>query len=143
MLDKFNIYGQTSLQLSAMTKDFQAIQLLIKNGADVNTRDTRNRTPLHHCIQFASLSNCIFKIYLSTIKFICISNNSIRIYVLNENDHFIDVEAIQCIETLLYNGADINAQDENGFTPFNTAVDNGASTIVATLLKQGADLTIT
>ncbi|XP_035705994.1 transient receptor potential channel pyrexia isoform X2 [Folsomia candida] len=109
--NKFNIYGQTSLQLSAMTKDFQAIQLLIKNGADVNTRDTRNRTPLHHCIQFASLSNY--------------------------------VEAIQCIETLLYNGADINAQDENGFTPFNTAVDNGASTIVATLLKQGADLTIT
>jgi ankyrin repeat protein len=50
-LDKFNIHGQTSLSLAAIAKDFQAMQLLIKNGADVNTRDTRNLTPLHHCIR--------------------------------------------------------------------------------------------
>jgi ankyrin repeat protein len=54
----------------------------------------------------------------------------------------LDLEAIECIELLLSHGADINAQDENGFTPFHCSVRSGASTIVATLLKHGADLTL-
>ena len=46
------------------------------------------------------------------------------------------------VQSILKIGADVNVQDENGFTPLHIASENGNVTLVDLLLKFGADVNI-
>ena len=44
------------------------------------------------------------------------------------------------MKILLQNGADVNATDEDGFTPIHIAAYNGNLQMVKTLLQSGSDI---
>ncbi|MCY3690853.1 MAG: ankyrin repeat domain-containing protein, partial [Chloroflexi bacterium] len=46
------------------------------------------------------------------------------------------------IESLLYHGADIDAQDNEGMTPMHYAAFDGTLSSITTLLDHGADMSI-
>ncbi len=50
---------------------------------------------------------------------------------------------LQVVERLLSSGAQVNEQDDQGWTPLNWAASNGNVEIVTLLLEHGADVTMT
>lgn len=49
---------------------------------------------------------------------------------------------INCIKTLINNGANINAFGEDNYTPLHEAVEQGHQNVVDLLIKKGADISI-
>ncbi len=47
------------------------------------------------------------------------------------------------VQSLLNNGADMNAKDHRGYTPLYEAVDEEHLAIISQLIKHGADMNIT
>jgi len=43
-------YGQTALHRAVITEQTTIVHILLKNGADCNSKDTFRRTPLHHAV---------------------------------------------------------------------------------------------
>lgn len=97
---------------------------VLANGGNVDDYDEELMTPLHHVVKNG------FKRFIPTMK-----NYKKPYYVRCD-----DKEREEMIETLLANGADINARDVAGMTPLHHSVintkDSGAAVF---LIKQGAD----
>ena len=54
----------------------------------------------------------------------------------------VKTKDIKTVETLVQNGADVNAADKHGTTPLIQAVESGSVEIAALLLSKGADVTL-
>ncbi len=104
--------GWPLLMSAVFFKNIQYIQTCIINGADVNERGRRKITPLHE----AAVSTCM-----------C----------------FLDVKDGSCLDAcklLIANGAEIDAQDEDGLTPLMFATLDGQQEVVELLIREGARL---
>jgi hypothetical protein len=56
--------------------------------------------------------------------------------------HAVFTENIEAIDMLIKNGADMNVQDENGFTPVMVAVSYGLIKSLRALIENGADINV-
>uniref|UniRef100_A0A8C6Y2X6 Ankyrin repeat domain 61 n=1 Tax=Naja naja TaxID=35670 RepID=A0A8C6Y2X6_NAJNA len=104
--------GQTALHLASRTLNQEAIQILLRCGAQVNsTTPTTQETPLHLAVQTSSGKAGI---------------------VLAANG--------TCVELLLMNGADVGLKDWKGQAALHHACRNGREDIINLLLSYGADV---
>lgn len=110
-----NILHEAIENLGAGVEMLQVVKALINAGADVNSKNKNDITPLHSvlCAAFDAGEGSI-----------------------------ISKRCIECAEFLLESGADINAQERRGYTPLLMALREYSFEFAEFLLKKGADVNI-
>ena len=95
------------------TSRAEIMEVLVKNGADVNARDIFNRTPLHRYL--------FIHINIEAMKFLIENGADVnaRDKWLKTPAHMIvssfrKEDSIKALGLLLFHGADIDARDEDG-----------------------------
>ncbi len=115
--------GMTPLHFAALHRQLKNTELLLKSGANPNARNVFDETPLHSAI------SSYFRLKVTRSK---------------SMESSIPEDAIaSIIEALLAKGADINARDLDGNTPFIQAISlslNACVPAVKLLIDRGADL---
>jgi len=105
-------YSWSALMSAVFFKHNQLIQELVSEGANINERDRRKVTPLHEA-------------------------------TINTDMFFLGVKDESCLDVckfLIVNGAEIDAQDEDGLTPLMFATLDGQHEVVELLIRKGAYL---
>jgi len=127
----------TPLYIAVKLRLYNITELLINNGANINTKNTQKGiTSLH----LASRNNDekMVKILLS---YKGTNINCISFSIKNTALHFAAEEGhLKILKLLLNAGADKDFLDLNGRTPLMAAVDNEKTNIVETLLQYGVDV---
>jgi len=132
----FSINGVTPLRQAAYKNQLDIARLLIKKGADANTRDTRGQTPLHLAAQKGH----------KDVIFLLLEKGA---YVNSKDDqgsrplHWAtDLGRKDIAALLLEKGADVNAKDITGGAPLHTAAFTNNKDIVELLISKGANVNI-
>ena len=126
--------GAYSLHDAASKNAHEAVEVLLKQGTDINAQDKHGWAPLHHAAwnNAAATAEVLLK-------------QGADIHAKNKNGwtplHWGALNnAADTAEVLLKNGADVNAKNENGDTPLHHAARNNNHNIAEVLLKNGADV---
>jgi hypothetical protein len=112
-LEEIGVYvyaGCTLLHVAAAAHDVKAVELLLKAGADVRSRDRRGAEPLHSAMA-----------------------GNPRMPASEQEGQAAVIAA------LIAAGADANALDKGGVAPLHRAVRNRCTAAVVALLEHGAD----
>jgi ankyrin repeat protein len=129
--DKTN-EGNTALISAIFFKNKEAVELLLEAGANANDRNSiKNTTPLVVAVQHFAES---IPLLVEKGAGLEDKNKALRYAINNEND--------EAIQLLLASGADINAQNMQGFTPLTAAIYDSDITLVELLLRHGADVNL-
>ncbi len=127
--------GNTITGVALTNDNPELINILVKNGADVNDRAHRDRTPL----MLACWHNASLKMIEALIK------NGADVNAKDEGGMTALMRAvdshkdIKVIELLLKNGADVNAVNRRGESVFTQALLNDKKEIAQILFDNGAD----
>ena len=134
-----NRYGNTCLHESVRKRcSKKVLQTIIDHGADVNARNTKNRTALmtaflHENVDAINvLLNAGADLNMSDIDIDKCLHNAVR------GDCRKDV-----LQEIIDHGADVNTSNENGQTALMTACQNMNACAVNVLLKAGVDPHVT
>lgn len=124
-------YNETPLHCAVEHNYTQIIDLLIKSGADINFRGYLNRTSLISviCEKFREMRGTYYvsRRYSEDSKAVDIDYN---------------IERLKLVKRFLKLKADANIQDDEGNTALHYASMTRQFTIVKTLIKNGADMTV-
>ncbi|XP_034301452.2 ankyrin repeat domain-containing protein 50-like [Magallana gigas] len=120
---------------SGATRRDKTVEILLRNGADINLCSEHGVTPL--------IVAC-FKGHDSTVKLLL---NEVEINSRQKNvDILLFIACLQghniTVQLLLSNGADINSCDKDGTSPLSAACRNGNDRTVHLLLNKGADINL-
>jgi len=147
--DKNSLYKEvvTPLYQAVAEGDFELVQKLVSDGADVNEKSVGGRTPLHRAVAVENDENVFyafnqivilektskqeaedFKKYISSVK------NYYEKPIETPSNYF------EIIKFLVSKGADVNATDRNGNTPLHVAAMLPYTDIVQFLVSAGADI---
>ncbi|XP_038061250.1 serine/threonine-protein phosphatase 6 regulatory ankyrin repeat subunit B-like [Patiria miniata] len=118
--DPKNLKEETPLHLAIQMGHFECADALIKNGADVNAQDKDGNTGLHRLMIQVSLQES-----LSTTP---AGQDNCRKDAKRTDGRTalhlaVEFCRYQCVQILLDNGADVNAQDKEGNTSLHLIVD--------------------
>ena len=112
-------------------------ELLSSCMVDVNSRDDRALTPLHHAASRGHKD--VAHILIEWGADINVSGNGVKTPL-----HFAAKWGQPCVvQFLIQNGADVNSTQGGGCTPLHTAAINGHREIAELLLENGAEVNAT
>ncbi len=121
--------GSTYLCRAVQLGSVEAVQKFLGEGANVNSLDNSSRTPLHWAtaLGFVRIVNKLLK-------------NKARVNVADKyGKTALHNSTADCVSLLIDEKADVNSQDNNGWTPLHWAVHWADVDRVRELLKAGAD----
>ena len=102
--------GWTPLHLAAGRGHLEVVKYLVEKGADVNARNKYGWTPLH----------CAIEIYGGGIAHFEIVPAGENTFELKEKKR--EASSGEIVRYLIKNGADVNAKDNEGYTPLYYAI---------------------
>ena len=124
----------TPLHAASRRNHLKIVQLLLKNGAEVNAPNRSGWTPLHFASQRGHLEvgRLLFEhgADVNAKK----DDLSTPLHLASANGHF------ELVQTLLRHNADVNAQTSVGDTPLHRTLAEGYVDIARLLLEHGADV---
>ena len=112
----------------------KCIELLLKEGADVNTQCDDGWTALMLAAAYGH-SKCVEKLIQAGAKVNAVDNHGAfaLLFACNAGDS-------ACVDSLLQAGADVNLRDQQGTTPLISASTHGSHQLLAQLLRAGAHI---
>jgi ankyrin repeat protein len=133
-LDVFDYHFDSPLTLAVRNNDKQAVETLLKAGADINTHQVW--APIHFAANFTDND---------MIDLLC--KYKVDINALTEGALFPATEVairysgkkFPVIKSLIKNGIDLSLKDVQGDTALHVAAEVGDEDIIKLLLKSGAD----
>ncbi|KAJ6126631.1 hypothetical protein N7523_002243 [Penicillium sp. IBT 18751x] len=135
--------GQTAIHYCAKGWNSAkgVIQLLVDHGADVNSRDSQQRTPLLLTIEGNAQCEHTAEVLLDHGADICAKNERGRTVMHGAARQL----SAKMLELLCQRGADVNWSDNNGETPLFMAIESPkvckqSPNIIDVLLQLGADI---
>eukprot|EP01114_Cavostelium_apophysatum_P003871 TRINITY_DN1400_c0_g1_i4.p1 TRINITY_DN1400_c0_g1~~TRINITY_DN1400_c0_g1_i4.p1 ORF type:complete len:1584 (-),score=580.27 TRINITY_DN1400_c0_g1_i4:69-4820(-) len=137
--------GQTQLHIAATNGDLQKASLLIKEGIDVDMADKNGWTALH-CAAYSRNKN-VFAFLLQQPHINVTAKNesgstALHYFARNFDSIHYDEEKEGLVREIIKKGADPNAQNNNGETPFHYACWSKNISIARCLLEMGANINI-
>lgn len=124
-MNAWDKWGTTPLMLAAGKGHAAAVKLLLQHGADVERRDCYGRTALTAVSLWGAFS--MFD----------------NVSILSFSTPYSARGAHEAAQALVAAGADVNAQDDMGFTPLarlaQASIDEHAAATARLLLASGAD----
>jgi ankyrin repeat protein len=129
---------RTALHYAAKYGSFESMEVLLKNGANVNAKDLFRQAPLHiaakHTLpieadQLDDQNSTAFSVATQSL-----ATTTGRKEANAKCRHF------SCLKALINNKADINSKGQFDFTPLHSAVNAGCSACVKYLLAKKADV---
>lgn len=130
--------GQIPLIFAILQHDSSMVDLLLSRGADVNAADNNGYTPLRLAVEY-EFTKAIDKLLEHGAVDIDITSNctSSSLHVVCDLPSKRD--PMRLAENLLNHGANVNARDTDGRTPFMRAAGKGHIDLCKRLIEQGAD----
>jgi serine/threonine-protein phosphatase 6 regulatory ankyrin repeat subunit B len=127
-------HGATeNLHAAVAADDIEGAKRLLSKGHDVNSRDSKDRTPLHLAAGWGPND---------MVKFLFTRNADVR---AQDNEGYTPLaraarrQRKEIVELLIKKGSDINVSNNQGLTPLATAKRQGHTGIVELLRKHGAE----
>ncbi len=129
-------YLNALLFLASTNNSKGIVELLLKNGANIEAKDDKERTPL----MYASSSNA-----KEVVEVLLKNGANIEAKVSNGWTPLFfplitNSKEVEVVDVLLKNGANIEARDIYGTTPLLYASSHNAKEISELLIKNGADI---
>ena len=116
----------------------QDVQRFIKEGADVNKRDYRHRTPLEHCItEPKSISRCKCKNGVDRSTVTRVVDGSILLDTTQLCNYC--TKRLEKAKSLLENGTNVNSADRCGWTVVHQCAWHGDLLLLRLCVQKGAD----
>jgi ankyrin repeat protein len=162
--------GVTPLMLAAILDDAEAIEKLLKLGADINIKDIRGNNALSKSFEWLSFRAAEKLINAGAFESVQISDSSVLGKMLQSAaeignlkfvnyllDKKVEVDYknikgktalhfacngghVEVVKALLKAGANVHLADEGGMASFHWAAPNASEEMVQVLLKSGADI---
>ncbi|TKZ36171.1 ankyrin repeat domain-containing protein [Brachyspira catarrhinii] len=123
--------GKTPLIIAVGNSYLETAKILIENGANVNAVDFEGWSALSYAVNNGDIE--IAKLLLS-------NDAKIKGELLLAIKSPIVESRIDMMKLLIDNKANINYADEDGFTPFNIAIETGDMDLVKLLVTNGANV---
>lgn len=158
--------GKTLLHLATWRDSVSTVDFLLKNGAEIDIRDSNDRTPLHNAAARNSRNVALFLIEKGAdvnaidsenntplhtaattnrsemVKLLIVAGACINVQNFYGNTplHLASRQGyVEVAEALVHNGADTTIPNEAGFTPLESAKHKGITEIIDLLQGYGAD----
>ncbi|MEO5971352.1 MAG: ankyrin repeat domain-containing protein [Bdellovibrionia bacterium] len=145
--------GDTPLHVAAKWGHTPIIEVLIRKGADVNVRSKNLSTPLHYAADkgHSATMDVLIKNGADPNRKDVFAKTPLQLYKAKTGRHFpyeakaiLHDEAkagdISKVETLIRQGSDVNAKNEDGETPLHVAANWGHTPIIEVLIRKGANV---
>jgi ankyrin repeat protein len=126
-------YNDIALHNAASKGDYHAVEMLIANSFDVNSRDGDNQSPLHIAARKGHLEIVQLLIDNHANKEAKDHGNSTPLLIAVLNGHF------KIVKFLVKNGANQDAKEKNNATSLHVAASKGNLEMVKFLVFNGAD----
>ena len=120
---------------------FRTADLLRHNGADLDVRDRYGRTTLHGAVGSGNFE-VVRKLIEYDPAYIHAGEEDGGVTPLHWTSNGNNFKDGSVLRVLLEHGADINVQDDDGWTPLHRASYDGALEVVRVLLEHGADVEV-
>ena len=134
-LNEFDSKHRTALHNAVKKEHLEIIKMLIKYGAEINTKDKNNESPLETAME-TSKKHTIEIVKTLVVNGAKISGNTICTAIQKNNTKILKI--------FVESGANINIRDSrSGYRPIHCAIDNGRLGMVQYLVKNGANLNAT
>ena len=136
-----------SIHDAAIDGDIEAVKQHLADGVDVNSKSDVGRTPLDVAIAFKQslMTDLLRKHDGKTRDELKAAENELK---AAENElkaaesiwNAIEVGSIEAVKQHLAAGAEVNAKDEDGYTPLYAVAGGGHKEIAVLLIANGADV---
>jgi len=125
------------LKLTPLEKEekiYEILEMLVENGANVNSLDKSGDAPIH-----CALSKPFYD-YNEITRMLIEKGADVNIKNSYGNTPLHLCRNLEIAELLIKNGADVNAKGERGNTPLHDAAEYNKLEVAELLIKNGADI---
>ncbi|GAB9462774.1 Ankyrin repeat-containing protein [Globisporangium polare] len=119
-----------NIWMAASDGDLEAVKTFLAEGGDVNAKDENGYTPLQAAVSYSHAELVVF----------LLQNGATVMLGDNENDTALHVcEKVEIAKILLAHGAELNARNAEGRTPYDAAIEDEHEELVSMYEALGAE----
>nr|CAD7205019.1 unnamed protein product [Timema douglasi] len=128
--------GVTSLHRAARSGKIEAVELAIREGAEINLRDNKGLTALHHAVRSHEVD--VLNVLLR-MKADCNIGDHNKLLPLH---YAISKKSFAVVQCLVEGGSKVNSPDDQGLTALHLTAKNGKIDYIKYLLQNRADVNL-